>query len=65
MQRLADRIKQYVPRSISKKNTTLRGQPPLMCKNSNAKMSCNLIIGQHLIENPESQQHVQMIIFDH
>ena len=52
-QRLADRIKQHVPTSIRKKNTTIREQPPRMCKNSNSIMKSDSAIGQHLIENPE------------
>ena len=53
MQRLADRIKQHMPTSIRKKNTTIREQPPRMCKNSNSKMKSDSAIGQHLIKNPE------------
>ena len=53
MQRLADRIKQHVSTSIRKKNTTIREQPPRMCKNSNSIMKSDSAIGQHLIENPE------------
>ena len=52
-QRLADRIKQHIPTSIRKKNTTIREQPPRMCKNSNSKMKSDSAIGQHLIKNPE------------
>ena len=52
-QRLADRIKQHIPTSIRKKNTTIREQPPRMCKNSNSKMKSDSTIGQHLIKNPE------------
>ena len=52
-QRLADRIKQHIPTSIRKKNTTIREQPPPMCKNSNSKMKSDSAIAQHLIENPE------------
>ena len=52
-QRLADRIKQHIPTSIRTKNTTIREQPPRMCKNSNSKMKSDSAIGQHLIENPE------------
>ena len=52
-QRLADRIKQHIPTSIRKKNTTIREQPPRMCKNSNSKMKNDSAIGQTLIKNPE------------
>ena len=52
-QRLVDRITQHVPTSIRKKTNTLREQPPRMCKGSNAKIKCDLAIGQHLIQNPE------------
>ena len=51
-QRLADRIKQHVPTSISTKNT-IREPPPRMCKNSNSKMKSDSAIGQDLITNPE------------
>ena len=53
MQRLADRIKQHVPMSIRKKSSTIREQPPTMCKNSNSKINCKSAIGQHLITNPK------------
>ena len=43
-QRLADRIKQHIPTSIRKKNTTIREQPPRMCKNSNSKMKSDSAI---------------------
>ena len=52
-ERLAGRIKQYVPTSIRKKNIAIREQPPRMCKNSNSKMKSDSAIGQHLIKNPE------------
>ena len=52
-QRLADRITQHIPMSNRKKNTTIREQPPHMCKNSNSKMKSDSAIGQHLITNPE------------
>ena len=52
-QRLADRIKQYVPTSIRKKSSTVREQPPRMCKNISSKINCASAIGQHLITNPE------------
>ena len=45
--RLEDRIEQYVPMSIRKK------QPPRGCKTRNAQNKCDLAIGQHLLENPE------------
>ena len=51
--RLADRIKQNVPTSIRTKNTTVREQPPRMCKNSISKMKSYSAKGQHLITNPE------------
>ena len=53
-QRLADRIKQHVPTRIRKKCSTLRVQPPRMCKNISSKINCESAIGQHLITNPES-----------
>ena len=49
-QRLA---KQHVPTSIRTKYTTTREQPPRTCKNSKSKMKSDLIIGQHLLTNPE------------
>ena len=52
-QRLADRIKQHVPTSIRKKITTVREQPPRMCKNISSKVNCESAIGQHLATNPE------------
>ena len=52
-QRLADRIEQHVPTSIRTKNTTIREQPPRMCKNSNSKMKNDSAIGQPLIKNLE------------
>ena len=52
-QRLADRIKQHVPTSIRKKSSTVREQPPRMCKNISSKINCESAIGQHLIANPE------------
>ena len=51
-QRLADRIKQHVPTSIRKKSSTVREQPPRMCKNISYKINCESAIGQHLITNP-------------
>ena len=53
MQRLADRIKQHVPASIRKKSSTVREQPPRMCKNISSKINCESAIGQHLITSPE------------
>ena len=38
-QRLADRTKQHVPTSIRKKNSTVREQPPCMCRKTNSKSS--------------------------
>ena len=52
-QRLADRIKRHVPTSIMKKSSTVREQPPHMCKNISSKINCESAIGQHLITNPE------------
>ena len=52
-QRLVDRIKQHVPTSIRKKSSTVREQPPHMCKNISSKINCESAIGQHLITNPE------------
>ena len=52
-QRLADRIKQHVSTSIRKKSSTVREQPPRMCKNISSKINCESAIGQHLITNPE------------
>ena len=51
--RLSDRIKLHVPLSIRRKITTIREQPPRMCKNSNSKMKSDSAIRQHLIKNPE------------
>ena len=55
-QRLADRIKQYVPASIRKKSYAAREQPPHICKNNKSKINCESVIGQHLIANPECAQ---------
>ena len=52
-QRLADRIKQHVPTSTRKKSSTVREQPPRMCKNISSKINCESAIGRHLITNPE------------
>ena len=52
-QRLADTIKQHVPTSIRKTSSTVREQPPHMCKSISSKISCESAIGQHLITNPE------------
>ena len=43
-QRLADRIKQHVPTSIRKKSSTVREQPPRLCKNNNSKINCESAI---------------------
>ena len=43
-QRLAD---------IRKKSSTVREQPPRMCKNISSKINCESAAGQHLITNPE------------
>ena len=51
--RLADRIRQRVPRSIRKNSSTVREQPPRLCKHNNSKINCESAIGQHLIANPE------------
>ena len=53
MQRLADRMKQHIPTSIRRNNTTMREQPPRICKNSISKTKCDSAIRQHLIQNPE------------
>ena len=37
----------------SGRKTTIREQPPRMCKNSNSKMKSDSAIGHHLITNPE------------
>ena len=50
---LADRIKEHVPTSIRKKSSTVREQPPCMCKNTYSKVNCESVIEQHLIANPE------------
>ena len=42
-----------VPKSIRKKSSTVREQPPRMCKNISSKINCESAIGQHLITNPE------------
>ena len=52
-QRLADRIKQHIPTSIRKKSSTVREQPPRLCKNKNTKVNCESAKGQHLLTNPE------------
>ena len=52
-QRPADRIKEHVPMSIRKKSSTVREQPPCICKNISSKINCESAIGQHLIMNPE------------
>ena len=52
-QRLADRIKQHVPTSIRKKNSTVREQPPRMCNSISSEINCESAIGQHLITNSE------------
>ena len=43
-QRLADRIK-HVPTSIRKKSSTVREQPPRMCKNISFEINCESAIG--------------------
>ena len=53
MQRLADRKKQHVPKSIRTKNTIMREQPHRMCKNNNCEITCDSVIGQHLLTNLE------------
>ena len=52
-QRLAGRIKQHVPPSIRKKSSTLREQPPCMCKRISSKINCESAIEKHLITNTE------------
>ena len=52
-QRLAGRIKKHVPTSIRKKSSTVREQPPRMCKSIRSKTNCESAIRQHLITNPE------------
>ena len=52
-QRLADRIKQHVPTSIRKKSSTVRQQPPRMCKNISSRINCESAIGQHLSKSAE------------
>ena len=52
-QRVADRIKQHVPTRIRKKGSTVREQPPRMCKNISCKITCESAIGQHLITNQD------------
>ena len=51
-QRLADRIR-HVSTSIRKKSSTVREQPPRMCKNISSKINCESAIRQHLITSPE------------
>ena len=40
-------------RSISKKSSTVREQPPHTCKHVSSKITCESAIGHHLITNPE------------
>ena len=35
------------------KSSTVREQPPRMCKNISSKINCESAIGQHLITNPD------------
>ena len=39
--------------SIRKKSSTIREQPPCMCKNISSKSNCESAIGHHLITNLE------------
>ena len=52
-QRLADRMKQHVPTSIREKSSTVKEQPPRLCKSNNSKINCESAIGQHLLTNLE------------
>ena len=40
--------------SIWQKSSTVREQPPRMCKNNNSKINCEVGVGHHIITNPES-----------
>ena len=46
-------MKKHVPTSIRKKSSTVREQPPRMCKNISSKINCESAVGQHLNTNPE------------
>ena len=52
-QKLANRIKEDVPKSIRKKSNTVREQPPCICKNNNSKINCESAIRQQLFTNSE------------
>ena len=49
VRRLADRIKQHVPTSIRKKSTTVREQPPRLCKNNNSKIKKSFSVCQEML----------------
>ena len=43
----------YVCTVFENHDSTVREQPPRMCKNISSKINCESAIGQHLITNPE------------
>ena len=57
-QRLADSIKQRVPMSIRKKSSTVKEQPPCMCKNISSKINCESAIGQNLVKKSRMRQNI-------
>ena len=63
MQRLADRIKHYVPTSIRKKSNIAREQPPRLRKNRNAEINCESAKGKILLQIQNAPKHIQTIIF--
>ena len=50
-QRLQDRIKQHVPKSLRQHTTSQRVQPNRACKRKQPTPECDSAIGQHLLEN--------------
>ena len=53
-QRLADRIK---------KSSTVREQPPRMCKNISSKINCEPAIGNISLQSQRAPKHILTIIF--
>ena len=51
--RLEDRIKQHVPSNIGNKTHPQREQPPRSYKSKITTKTCDSVIGQHLLENPD------------
>ena len=50
---LDNMVSKYIRQLLELPVSTVREQPPRMCKNISSNINCESAIGQHLITNPE------------